>query len=81
MELNRHAHKIQDTPLFWPVASNWILHILPEQAHFLLAILPSGAFMALAVLIALKQGFEQRWAARLTQKTPSLANSSLAPAQ
>jgi electron transport complex protein RnfE len=67
--------------LFGPVAANWTLHILPEQAHFLLAILPPGAFMALAVLIALKQGVEQRRAARLSQKHHSLTNPSLAPAQ
>lgn len=67
--------------LFGPVAANWTLHILPEQAHFLLAILPPGAFMALAVLIAAKQGFEQRRAAQLAQKSQSLTAPSLAVMQ
>lgn len=53
--------------LFGPVAANWTIHVLPEQAHFLLAILPPGAFMALAILIAIKQAIEQRRATRLTQ--------------
>ncbi|OZB83795.1 MAG: electron transport complex subunit RsxE [Halothiobacillus sp. 13-55-253] len=29
--------------LFGPMAANWTIHVLPEQAHFLLAILPPGA--------------------------------------
>jgi len=53
--------------LFGPMAANWTIHVLPEQAHFLLAILPPGAFMALALLIALKQAIEQRRATRLSQ--------------
>jgi electron transport complex protein RnfE len=53
--------------LFGPMAANWTIHVLPEQAHFLLAILPPGAFMALAILIAIKQAIEQRRAARLAQ--------------
>jgi electron transport complex protein RnfE len=53
--------------LFGPMAANWTIHVLPEQAHFLLAILPPGAFMALAILIAIKQAIEQRRATRLTQ--------------
>ena len=53
--------------LFGPMAANWTIHVLPEQAHFLLAILPPGAFMALALLIAIKQAIEQRRATRLTQ--------------
>lgn len=53
--------------LFGPMAVNWTIHVLPEQAHFLLAILPPGAFMALAILIAIKQSIEQRRATRLTQ--------------
>ncbi|HUM99924.1 MAG: electron transport complex subunit RsxE [Halothiobacillus sp. 20-53-49] len=65
--------------LFGPVAANWTLHILPEQAHFLLAILPPGAFMALAVLIALKQGFEQRQLRLHAQKsTAGLPNAAIA---
>ncbi len=48
------------TQLFGPMAAHWTITVLPEQAHFLLAILPPGAFMALAVLIAIKQGIEQR---------------------
>ncbi|HQT42851.1 MAG TPA: electron transport complex subunit E [Halothiobacillus sp.] len=67
--------------LFGPMATNWTLHILPDQAHFLLAILPPGAFMALAVLIALKQGFEQRRAVRLTQKSNIKVAVVASPAQ
>ena len=59
--------------LFGPMAANWTLHILPDQAHFLLAILPPGAFMALAVLIALKQGFEQRQLRAKAAKLPTYA--------
>lgn len=57
--------------LFGPMATNWTITVLPEQAHFLLAILPPGAFMALAVLIAIKQGLEQRRARTQTAVMPS----------
>lgn len=57
--------------LFGPMATNWTIHVLPEQAHFLLAILPPGAFMALALLIATKQAIENRRNARIAQPVAS----------
>lgn len=57
--------------LFGSMATGWTITVLPEQAHFLLAILPPGAFMALAVLIAIKQGLEQRRARTQAAAMPS----------
>lgn len=59
------------TQLFGPMAAHWTITVLPEHAHFLLAILPPGAFMALAVLIAIKQGLEQRRSRTQTVAAPT----------
>jgi electron transport complex protein RnfE len=46
--------------LFGPAAVDWGIRLLPEQATFLLALMPPGAFIALGLLVALKQGLDQR---------------------
>jgi electron transport complex protein RnfE len=48
-----------------PVASGWVIHVLPNYPGFLLAILPPGAFIGLGLLIALKNHLDTRAAARI----------------
>ncbi|WP_372591837.1 electron transport complex subunit E [Guyparkeria sp.] len=50
--------------LFGPVAMDWGIRVLPEQMTFLLALMPPGAFIGLALLVAFKQGIDQRAARR-----------------
>jgi electron transport complex protein RnfE len=46
--------------LFGSIAAGWTVRVLPEQMTFLLALMPPGAFIALGLLVAIKQGIDQR---------------------
>lgn len=51
--------------LFGDTAGSWTLHVSQDYPGFLLALLPPGAFIFMGLLIAAKNLFDQRRAARL----------------
>jgi len=62
--------------LFGPVAMEWGIRVLPEQATFLLALMPPGAFIALGLLVAVKQGIDQRASRRAREARVAAEESS-----
>ncbi|EDY86143.1 NADH-quinone reductase, subunit d [gamma proteobacterium HTCC5015] len=61
--------------MFGDIAEHWVITAIPDYPGFLLAILPPGAFIGLGLLIALKNGIDDR------MKKRAAAAPSSAPLQ
>jgi electron transport complex protein RnfE len=61
--------------VFGAASKAWVWHVLPDYKGFLLAVLPPGAFFGLGLLIAGKNWYENKRAARANMTIPI----SLAP--